>query len=482
MSENNSPRILFLCVANSARSQIAEGLAKLLFGNEVRVASAGSRPSGAIHPMAVEVMHEVGIDLSTHLSKSYSSIGANFMDGLDYVITLCAEEECPIIFSGAEKINWGLPDPAGTSGADQHDAFISIRDELKKRLLSFGLEKGFLPAGKSILRQKALEFLDHILSQIRRLKLPMRDHWSIDHLCYRVETLAEYDSVKQEFFALGDLLIESEVNGRLISTFKLFEPIEYEGNHISVVELPAPKKGKPTKTGFEHIEIVCDLSFDELKSALTGLSLDESGLKKPFNKELEVLLGDFAVKYHHISLASVIRLERNALVFQALKESRALEVLSQFNPLVAGTFPLGLDVDGSDLDILLESKNLDMVDKTISEAFGQQISFKTSRVTVEGVQTLIASFEFANVSFELFAQPIPTQKQTAYRHFQIEERILDLGSDRLTHTITALRTQGLKTEPAIAKALRLSGDPFGALLNLHGVSHMALASFIATAE
>jgi arsenate reductase len=84
--------ILFLCVANSARSQMAEGLARKRFGARVAVQSAGSEPS-RVNPYAVEVMAEVGVDLGTHHSKSVQSIDPA---GVGTVITLCAEEVCPV--------------------------------------------------------------------------------------------------------------------------------------------------------------------------------------------------------------------------------------------------------------------------------------------------------------------------------------------------------------------------------------------------
>lgn len=106
-------RILFLCVANSARSQMAEGLARARFGERVVVQSAGSEPS-TVNPYAVEVMKEVGVDLSTHRSKSVDSIDPATVDT---VITLCAEEVCPAFLGGARRLHWPIPDPASKDAA-----------------------------------------------------------------------------------------------------------------------------------------------------------------------------------------------------------------------------------------------------------------------------------------------------------------------------------------------------------------------------
>jgi arsenate reductase len=102
--------LLFMCVANSARSQLAEGLARAAFP-EARVESAGSHP-GKLNPATVLVMKEVGIDISRQYSKSVADLDPAFIQSLDYVITLCAEEVCPVILSDAKRLNWPLPDPA----------------------------------------------------------------------------------------------------------------------------------------------------------------------------------------------------------------------------------------------------------------------------------------------------------------------------------------------------------------------------------
>ncbi len=87
--------ILFLCVGNSARSQIAEGLAKSMMGPEYNIQSAGSQPSGSVHKNAISTMKEIGIDISDYESKSLEDLDMDFINDIDYIITLCAEEFCP---------------------------------------------------------------------------------------------------------------------------------------------------------------------------------------------------------------------------------------------------------------------------------------------------------------------------------------------------------------------------------------------------
>lgn len=124
--------VLFLCVANSARSQMAEGIARTLLPPAVKVFSAGSRPT-SVRPEAIAVLKEIRIDISGHRSKSVDEIPAA---AVDTVITLCGEEECPLFLGRATRLHWGLPDPAAVEGSEEERlaAFRSTRDELRRRI------------------------------------------------------------------------------------------------------------------------------------------------------------------------------------------------------------------------------------------------------------------------------------------------------------------------------------------------------------
>jgi len=128
------PHILFLCVANSARSQLAEGLAREMFGAEAVVASAGSKPS-RVNPYAIEVMRELGIDLTSHHSKSVGDIDPA---DVDVVITLCAEEVCPVFLGKATRLHWPIPDPASDDPSlgrdDLLQRFRTARDTIRGKL------------------------------------------------------------------------------------------------------------------------------------------------------------------------------------------------------------------------------------------------------------------------------------------------------------------------------------------------------------
>jgi arsenate reductase len=128
-------RVLILCTGNSARSQMAEGLLRNMAGDRFEVFSAGTRPVG-LNPLAVEVLREVGIDISHHRSKPVGEFsGQNF----DYVITVCdnARESCPFFPGAAQQIHHDFPDPAAFSGCRQSAAFRQVRDLIRPWLEQF---------------------------------------------------------------------------------------------------------------------------------------------------------------------------------------------------------------------------------------------------------------------------------------------------------------------------------------------------------
>lgn len=128
--------ILFLCVANSARSQMAEGLARARFGDTLRVQSAGSDAAG-VNPLAGKVLAELGIDISAQTSKTVDKIDPATVDT---VVTLCAEEVCPVYLAKARRLHWPLPDPTAGGGSEEEqvERFRKTRDELKRRIETLG--------------------------------------------------------------------------------------------------------------------------------------------------------------------------------------------------------------------------------------------------------------------------------------------------------------------------------------------------------
>jgi arsenate reductase len=130
-------RVLFLCTANSCRSQMAEGIVNQYLGDKIEAFSAGITPT-VVNPWAIKSMQEIGIDISGNRSKSMTEFkGQRF----DYVITLCdsANEQCPLFFGGVKKMHLGFDDPATAAGSDREimAAFRMVRDEIKTRLREY---------------------------------------------------------------------------------------------------------------------------------------------------------------------------------------------------------------------------------------------------------------------------------------------------------------------------------------------------------
>jgi arsenate reductase len=126
-------KVLILCTGNSCRSHMAEGILRQAGGDLFEVFSAGSKPAGYVHPMAIEAVKEIGIDISEHHSKHLDQ----FLDtGIDVVITVCdhANESCPVFPGKIQRHHWGFEDPpkAVQPGESELDAFRRIRDEIRR--------------------------------------------------------------------------------------------------------------------------------------------------------------------------------------------------------------------------------------------------------------------------------------------------------------------------------------------------------------
>ncbi len=126
------PTVLFLCVKNSARSQMAEGLARSMAPPGYRFVSAGSDP-GTVNPLAIQALAEERIDISKHRAKGVASVP---LDDVDTIVTLCAEEVCPIVPGQVHRLHWPLPDPKDL------ESFRAVRDELRRRLPTLWNQSG----------------------------------------------------------------------------------------------------------------------------------------------------------------------------------------------------------------------------------------------------------------------------------------------------------------------------------------------------
>jgi arsenate reductase (thioredoxin) len=129
---NDKPKILILCTGNSCRSQMAEGILRAAAGDLVEVYSAGSKPAGYVHPKAIQVLREIGIDISGHASKHLD----DFLDRkITTVITVCgnADRACPMFPGQVNRYHWGFDDPAHATGTEEEilAEFRRVRDQIR---------------------------------------------------------------------------------------------------------------------------------------------------------------------------------------------------------------------------------------------------------------------------------------------------------------------------------------------------------------
>ena len=128
-----SPLILILCTGNSCRSHLAEGILRAALGDRIRVASAGSKPAGYVHPLSIQVMKEIGLDISRHHSKHLDDFKH---EAVETVITVCgnADQACPMFPGQVNRHHWGFDDPAHAAGTDAEKVavFRRVRDEIRR--------------------------------------------------------------------------------------------------------------------------------------------------------------------------------------------------------------------------------------------------------------------------------------------------------------------------------------------------------------
>ena len=134
------PLVLILCTGNSCRSHLAEGLLRAAAGDLLEVASAGSKPAGYVHPLSVEVMQELGIDISSHHSKHMDEFLSR---DVETVITVCgnADQACPMFPGQRNRHHWGFDDPAHATGSKEEQlvVFRRVRDEIKRVFEAYAL-------------------------------------------------------------------------------------------------------------------------------------------------------------------------------------------------------------------------------------------------------------------------------------------------------------------------------------------------------
>lgn len=152
-------------------------------------------------------------------------------------------------------------------------------------------------------------FLEQIVGEIAAAGFDLADFVQMDHMCYRVASLEQYETTKQALAEFGQLLGETQVNDRPIATFRLHEPVRYKQWRIDAVELPAPKASVPTKEGLEHVELVL---YDDKETFLKKYSHKEFNMQaadRGINPEIGFKLPTYTVKFHLLNLPTVVYLE-----------------------------------------------------------------------------------------------------------------------------------------------------------------------------
>jgi hypothetical protein len=157
---------------------------------------------------------------------------------------------------------------------------------------------------------------------------------------------------------------------------------------------------------------------------------------------------------------------RQREAFAAIDEAGVMRHLAAYTPALAGTVPLGVDVEGSDLDIICRAADLAEFSGRVSRLYGGRDGFSLGWYPAGGVDSVVASFQHAGWGFELFAQDVPVAEQFACLHLLAEARLLAAGGDAAREAIRELKRQGLKTEPAFARHFGLAGDPYEELARL----------------
>lgn len=167
--------------------------------------------------------------------------------------------------------------------------------------------------------------------------------------------------------------------------------------------------------------------------------------------------------------------------FTALSQTRILERLAPHDPVLAGTVPLDIDIEGSDLDIICQVPDAMAFATTVTDAFSGQDGFVLRRGVVHGDYTTLVRFHASACAFEIFGQDVPVDHQAAVVHLDVEARLLAFGGPDAHDIIRSLKRAGFKTEPAFAAWLGLAGDPWEVLYALGSARDTELVSLISKA-
>lgn len=150
--------------------------------------------------------------------------------------------------------------------------------------------------------------------------------------------------------------------------------------------------------------------------------------------------------------------------YKTLKGIHIFDHLKSFDPILVGTIPIAIDIENSDLDIICCYENADLFVEELRRNFDTFPDFAVSKKTINDVETVLVRFTASDFEIEVFGQQVPSRQQPGYRHMIIENALLNQYGEKFRAEVIALKRKGYKTEPAFAKLLHLSGDPYLELL------------------
>ncbi|MGC5326497.1 DUF4269 domain-containing protein [Brevibacillus sp. SYSU BS000544] len=163
--------------------------------------------------------------------------------------------------------------------------------------------------------------------------------------------------------------------------------------------------------------------------------------------------------------------ERQKAAYKTIQSLNIIETLKAFDPILVGTIPLKIDILNSDLDIICEVHDFPSFNPLLQDIYGNHTGFCQVNFHINDIPTSVTNFFFEGFEFEIFAQPIPTKQQNAYRHMIIEKRLLSIGGAESYRAIRDLKATGYKTEPAFVAYFQIEcDDPYLKLLEMESMS------------
>lgn len=160
--------------------------------------------------------------------------------------------------------------------------------------------------------------------------------------------------------------------------------------------------------------------------------------------------------------------EKQRRSYEILKNINIFNILKDYNPLLVGTIPIEVDIDSSDLDLICKVDNKEKFENILRNEFSK---FKNFNIKYHEDRIIICNFIVDNIEIEIYASNIDSEKSNGYRHMLIEYRLLNLYGEGFKKEIIKLKKSGLNTEPAFAKLLNLTGNPYDKLLALEHLSN-----------